>query len=260
MAYENIVVTLENGVAVIRLNRPKAFNALCKAVNEEMEAALKELRLDQSVRVLIITGGEKVFAAGADIKEMLTANSFEALETSRFGHYINELIEQLPFPVIASVCGPALGGGLELALACDFRVLGESAKLGLPEVGLGILPGAGGTQRLVRLVGASKAKELIMLGSNLKAADALALGLATCVAPDDQVWEETQKLATKLIQKPAAALMLAKRAVNCGEEYGLAAGKIFENILFGLSFSSQDQAEGMTAFLERRPPNYSNAR
>jgi len=258
MEYSNIILTIENGVATIRLNRPKAFNALCTALNEDMESALNSLRQNPAVRVVIITGGDKVFAAGADIKEMLTANPMEAMETSRFGHQINDMIENLPFPVIAAICGPALGGGCELALACDFRVMGESAKLGLPEVGLGILPGAGGTQRLMRLTGASKAKEVIMLGKNIKAAEALSLGLATEVVPDEQVQDKALQLAAKLMEKPAVALMLAKQAVNSGEAYGSAAGKYFEKLMFGLSFSSHDQLEGMTAFLEKRSPNYTN--
>lgn len=258
MEYSNIILTVENGVATIRLDRPKAFNALCTALNEDMESALSSLRQNPEVRVVIITGGDKVFAAGADIKEMLAANPMEAMETSRFGHQINDMIEKLPFPVVAAICGPALGGGCELALACDFRVMGESAKLGLPEVGLGILPGAGGTQRLTQLIGASKAKEVIMLGKNIKAAEALSLGLATEVVPDGQVHDQALELAAKLMERPAVALMLAKQAINSGEAYGLAAGKSFENLMFGLSFSSHDQSEGMTAFLEKRPPNYTN--
>lgn len=258
MEYSNIILTVEKGIATIRLNRPKAFNALCTALNEDMEAALNSLRRDSTVRIVIITGGDKVFAAGADIKEMLTASPMEAMETSRFGHQINDMIEQLPFPVIAAICGPALGGGCELALACDFRIMGESAKLGLPEVGLGILPGAGGTQRLMQLIGASKAKEVIMLGKNIKASEALLLSLATEVVPDEQVHDKALQLADKLMERPAIALMLAKQAVNSGEAFGSAVGKSFENLMFGLSFSSCDQLEGMSAFLEKRPPNYTN--
>lgn len=260
MSYENILLQVENGIATITLNRPKAFNALCTALNEDMNNAIRDLSHDSDVRVLIITGGPKVFAAGADIKEMLMATPFEARETSQFGHKINTMLEELPFPVIAAICGPALGGGCEMALACDFRIMGERAKIGLPEVGLGIMPGAGGTQRLVRLIGSSRAKEMIMLGRNLEASEALSYGLATAVVPDAEVMSEALAMAKKLCEKPASALMLAKQAVNCGEDYGLAAGRVFENILFGMAFSSQDQMEGMSAFVEKRTPNYTHVR
>lgn len=260
MDYDTIFLQINDGIATIQLNRPKAHNALCTALNEDMENALEGLCHDPDVRVLIITGGEKVFAAGADIKEMMTATPNKARDTSAFGHKINNMIESLPFPVIAAVCGFALGGGCELALACDFRILGKSAHMGLPEVGLGILPGAGGTQRLIRLIGASRAKEMIFLGTNIKADKALEMGLATSVVADDAVMDEALSLARELAEKPAVSLMLAKQAVQYGEEHGLAEGKLFENMLFGLSFSSPDQLEGMTAFLERRIPQYTNSR
>lgn len=260
MEYENITLEIKDGIASICFNRPKVYNALCAELNKDMESALNGLARNSAVRALIITGGSKVFAAGADIREMLAANPFEARESSHAGHMINNTIEALPFPVIAAICGLALGGGCELALACDFRILGESAQLGLPEVGLGIIPGAGGTQRLVQLIGAAKAKEMILLGKTIKAAEAMALGLATAVVPDDLVQAEALGIARVLTEKPASALMLAKQAVNYGEAFGGAAGKVFENILFGMVFSSQDQIEGMTAFVERRQPDYRHMR
>lgn len=260
MSYQNITLQVEGEIATIRLNRPQAHNALCAELNAELEEALNALGCVPTVRALILTGGEKVFAAGADIRQMLAATPLEARETSRMGQRINAMLEELSIPVIAAICGPALGGGCELALACDFRVMGEHARLGLPEVGLGILPGAGGTQRLTRLIGAARAKEMILLGRQLSAAEALGLGLATAVAPDDRVHEKAAELAAELIKKPAAALMLAKQAVYSGEEHGAAAGRVFENLLFGLTFSSQDQLEGMSAMLERRPPNFTNLR
>lgn len=260
MPYKTITLQVEDGIATICLNRPQAHNALCSALNTELEDALHSLIRIPTVRTLIMTGGEKVFAAGADIKEMLAATPLEARETSRIGHRINTMLEELPFPVIAAICGLALGGGCELALACDFRVMGEHAKLGLPEVNLGILPGAGGTQRLTRLLGAAKAKEMVLLGRQISAAEALSLGLATAVVPDDQVHAKAADIAAELAKKPASAVMLAKQAINSGEDYGLAAGKVFESILFGMAFSSQDQLEGMSAFLEHRPPNYMNFR
>jgi enoyl-CoA hydratase len=170
------------------------------------------------------------------------------------------MLEEMPFPVIAAVCGPAFGGGCEMVLSCDFRVFGESAELALPEVGLGILPGAGGTQRLVRLIGLARAKEVVLLGRRIKATEALSLGLATAVVPDTEVMHEAVSLAQKLVQKPAIALMLAKQAMQGGEEYGMAAGKAMENLLFGLAFASTDQQEGLTAFVERRKPTYTHQR
>lgn len=260
MTYENMILQVENNFATITLNRPEVHNSLCNALNEELEHALNAIAKDESIRALIITGGTKVFAAGADIKEMLVASPMEARETSRFGHKLNNMIEELPFPVIAAICGLALGGGCEMALACDFRIMSKTAKLGLPEVGLGILPGAGGTQRLVRLIGPARAKEMILLGTHVKADKALSMGLATAVVPNDQVLDKAIELAQTLSEKPAAALMLAKQSVNLGEEYGLAAGKMFENILFGMAFSTEDQMEGMTAFVQGRKPNYAHSR
>ena len=260
MSYKNIMLQAKENIATITLNRPEAHNALCSELNKDMEDALNHLSQNSDIRVLIITGGPKVFAAGADIKEMLSATPLEALKTSRFAHKINTMLGELAFPVIAAICGPALGGGCELALSCDFRIMGENARLGLPEVALGILPGAGGTQRLVRLVGAARAKEVILLGKNLKAAEALSLGLATSVVADAEVMSAALSMAKVLSEKPASALMLAKQSVNFGEDYGLAAGKVFENILFGMAFSSHDQLEGMSAFVERRQPNYMHTR
>jgi len=256
--YEKILLKVEDGVATITLNRPKEWNALCRELNREMEEALRTVAGSPDVRVLIITGNEKFFAAGADVREMMSADPFAARRTSAEGGRINEMIESLPIPVIAAVCGPALGGGCELALACDFRVLGDNAKLGLPEAGLGILPGAGGTQRLTRLIGAGKAKELILLGRTLNAQQAKELGLATEVVPAAEAMSKARELAAELIEKPYSALLLAKQAVRYGENFGPGAGREFENLLFSLAFSDPDQAEGMLAFVERRKPDYSN--
>jgi enoyl-CoA hydratase/carnithine racemase len=260
MTYENILFESEGGIAKITLNRPKAYNALCRAINLELEDALAKIKADPAVRVLILSGGMKCFAAGADIVEMMNAGPLEADKTAELAHSINNTLESLPIPVIASVCGMALGGGLELTLSCDFRVVAEDAKLGLPEVGLGILPGAGGSQRLSRYIGPARAKEVVMLGRNITGKEALEYGLATKAVPADQVEAETAKLAQRLMKKPAAGLMLAKSAINFGDTYGPGAGKLMEKALFAVAFSTADQKEGMKAFTEKREPEYKHVR
>lgn len=260
MEYKNIMFSLENGIATLTLHRPKAWNALCSELNDEIIDVLDQIKTNQEVRVLIITGGPKVFAAGADIKEMAKATPMDAQRTADKAHYINDTLEQLPFPVIAAVNGPALGGGCEMTLACDFRVVGENASFAFPEVSLGILPGAGGTQRMTRLIGATKAKEMILLGKKIKGKEAYEAGLATVVVPDDQVQEEAVKMAEKLKQMPSYACAMAKCAINRGELYGLEAGKKFERELFSLCFANPDQAEGMDAFANKRSPEYKHIR
>lgn len=260
MQYEALIFEMGDGVAKITLNRPKTFNALCKAINDELEDVVRVVAKDPGLRVLILSGGPKNFAAGADIREMMEAGPLEAEKTALQAHRINDAFESLPVPVIASICGMALGGGLELALACDFRVVAEDAVLGLPEVGLGILPGAGGTQRLARLIGPARAKEAIMLGDRWSGKQAFELGLATKLAPAEKVEEESMKLAARLQAKPAAALMLAKAAADFGDSFGPAAGKAMERALFSLAFSTQDQKEGMKAFAEKRSPIYKHDR
>ena len=260
MEYEHIIYIKDNGVATIKLNRPKAYNALCKAVNHELEHVLRNVAGDMSVRVLILTGGEKVFAAGADITEMMNATPLDAEKVATQAHNINDILSSFPLPVIAAVNGMALGGGLELALACDFRIVGQKAMLGLPEVGLGILPGAGGTQRLAKLVGVGRAKEIIMLGRNIKGVEAYEMGLATKAVADDQVMVEALQLAEELKKKPAAALRMAKTAIEYGANHDIDTGKLFEKMLFSLAFSTADQREGMSAFQEKRAPEYRHTR
>lgn len=260
MDYQNITYTLEDGIAVITLNRPKAWNALCSELNEEMIAVLNGIRNDEQVRVLIITGGPKVFAAGADIKQMSKATVMDAQRTADQGQCINNMLEDLPFPVIAAVNGPALGGGCEMTLACDFRVVGENASFAFPEVSLGILPGAGGTQRMTRLIGATKTKEMVLLGKKIKGKEAYEIGLATVTVPDEQVQETAMEMAKKLKKMPAYACAMAKRAINLGEVYGIGTGKLFERELFSLCFANPDQAEGMDAFANKRSPEYRHMR
>lgn len=259
--YENIIFTVgDDGIAVIRLNRPKALNALCTPLNYDIMDALTYLERDTTVRALILTGGEKVFAAGADITEMQHATSLHAHAVSATAHVVNDRLESLMIPVIAAINGPALGGGFELALSCDFRVAGDDCLLGLPEVSLGIIPGGGGTQRLATLVGPSKAKEIAMLGKKLKGEEALALGVINKLVPADQVMAEAMAFAKKLAGNPAASLALCKMAINFGAENGETLGKVYERALFAVAFDTEDQTEGMTAFVEKRKPVYNNKR
>lgn len=260
MTYENILFEVQDGVAVITLHRPKAWNALCTQLNVELEDALIAVDHDPEVRVVIITGGDKVFAAGADIKEMAQATPMEATRTAARAQRINNFLEQMSVPVIAAVNGMALGGGCELALACDFRVVAENAEFGLPEVGLGILPGAGGTQRLAALVGATRAFEIVLLGKHISGAEAVQAGLATCAVEAGQVMAAALELAAALKKKPAYSMALAKRAIVAGQTLGTGAGKLMERELFALTFANPDQAEGMRAFAEKRRPSFQNLR
>ena len=260
MSYKYIQVERHEEAAVIRLDRPKAHNALCTALNLELEAALCTQEGEEQIRPLILTGGDTCFAAGADVKELVGKDPTGARRMAEIGQRINVSLEHFPVPVIAAVNGPALGGGFEMILACDFRILATNAILGLPEVTLGILPGAGGTQRLTRLIGLAKSKELVLLGTAISAKTADQYGLATKLVQPEHVMDEAMALAKKLSASPASSLMLAKQAMAYGEAYGPQAGREFENILFGQSFSSQDQLEGITALLEKRTPKFCHIR
>jgi enoyl-CoA hydratase len=258
--YKSIILDKADGIATITLNMPQTMNALCVEINTEILSALEEISGDESVRVLIITGGEKVFAAGANIRDMMDAKPFESLALCQLPHRLNDALEQLPIPVIAVINGMALGGGLELALACDFRVAAEDCVLGLPEAGLGIIPGAGGTQRLLRLVGLAKTQEIVMLGNKIKGKEAEAIGLVTKVTEVGGAMEEALKMAGRLKKVPAASLKFAKAAIHFGASHDITAGKEHEKALFALCFSGLDQREGMAAFAEKRPPVYTHGR
>ncbi|MGB9661893.1 MAG: enoyl-CoA hydratase/isomerase family protein [Moorellaceae bacterium] len=254
--YKNLIVTREEGLALITLNRPEYSNALNTELLGELEQVLWELERDRTVRAVIITGKGKAFAAGADVRELVEADPWGALDNCSQAHRVFDRVEGLPCPTIAAINGPALGGGCELALCCDFRVAGESGRLGLPEISLGIIPGAGGTQRLVRLVGVSRAKEMIYLGSIIDARKAWEIGLVDRVVGDQEVMEEARRLAARLMEKPRVALSLAKKAINFGRDKDLESGKRFEMAQFALAFSTRDQKEGMRAFVEKRKPNF----
>jgi enoyl-CoA hydratase/carnithine racemase len=256
--YKHLILTKEEGLAIISINRPKVYNALNSELQVELEQILMFLEQDSQTRVLIITGNSKAFAAGADVKELAEANPIEACDNFSLAHRVFDRLEAFPCPTIAAVNGPALGGGCELALACDFRIAGEKAFFGLPEVTLGIIPGAGGTQRLARLIGSSRAKEMIFLGKPVKAPQALAIGLVNQVVPDEEVLNEAKKMAAELMERPGVALRFAKEVINFGLSTDLNVGKHFEKIRGAMLFSTHDQKEGMKAFIEKRKPDFLN--
>jgi len=244
----------ERRTALVRLNRPEQLNALNGAVMDALCAALEELDRDDSVRVIVVTGNERAFAAGADIGEMATATPIDMLLTNRIGQW--DRIRKVTKPVIAAVNGWALGGGCELAMALDLIVAGEGAKFGQPEINIGVIPGAGGTQRLTRAIGKSKAMRMILTGDPITARDAEAAGLVALVAQDELVVEDALALAARIAEKSPIALRLAKEAVNAAHEMSLTDALAHERRLFYLLFASEDQKEGMAAFLEKRSPDF----
>jgi enoyl-CoA hydratase/carnithine racemase len=249
---EFVRVEVADGIATIRLDRPK-MNALNAQVQAEIGDAAAQVSADAAVRAVVLYGGERVFAAGADIKEMATKGYPDmAAQATRLQGAFN-VVADIPKPVVAAVTGYALGGGLELALCADFRVLGESARVGQPEILLGVIPGAGGTQRLPRLIGPAKAKDLIFTGRHVGAAEALAIGLADKVVPDDGVYQAARDLVAQYATGPALALAAAKQAVNKGLEVDLATGLEIERVYFASLFATEDQKTGMRSFVENGP-------
>ncbi len=252
---ETILTERAGGVVTLRVQRPAALNALDGPTLQALGAVVRTLRDDASVRAVVVTGaGEKAFSAGADIAAMAAMGGEQGHGYSRLGHEVLAALEALEVPVVAAVNGVALGGGLELALACDFIVAAERARLGLPEITLGLVPGFGGTQRLVVRVGLARARELIYLGGMVKAPEALALGLVDKVVPDDRVLAEATALAETLAQRAPVALRQAKRATRVAADGALAAGLRYEIEAFGVTFATEDRVEGLRAFLEKRPP------
>jgi enoyl-CoA hydratase/carnithine racemase len=249
---ELVRVEVAGAIATIRLDRPK-MNALNAQVRAEIAAAAAQVGGDDDIRAVILYGGERVFAAGADIKEMA------ALEAPAMSQYAAALqaalndVAAIPKPVVAAVTGYALGGGLELALCADFRVLGESAKVGQPEILLGVIPGAGGTQRLPRLIGPAKAKDLIFTGRHVGAREALAIGLADKVVPDAEVYQAARDLVAQYAAGPALALRAAKQAVDHGLDVDLATGLHIERLHFAGLFATEDQKSGMESFIASGP-------
>ncbi|RKH43562.1 enoyl-CoA hydratase/isomerase family protein [Corallococcus sp. AB050B] len=255
MDYQNIKFEKDGALAILTVDRPKALNALNSATFHEMEHALNSLRED--TRALIVTGGgDKAFVAGADIAEMSTISAAQAREFSALGHRVFEHLENLPIPTIAAVNGFALGGGLELALGCDLIYASEKAKLGVPEVTLGVIPGFGGTQRLTRLLGRARAKELLFTADRLDAAKAKEIGLVLDVVPADKLMEHVKAVAAKILKNGPLAVAQAKRVVEYGADQDLRAANELERQGFAVLFGSEDQREGMAAFLAKRPANF----
>ncbi|MFQ5881560.1 MAG: enoyl-CoA hydratase-related protein [Candidatus Methylomirabilales bacterium] len=246
-----------DGIALITLNRPRALNALSRAMIQELGQVLDQAEEDQAVRVLILTGaGEKAFAAGADLTELQHMSPLEAFHFSQTIQAVSNRIERLKKPVIAAVNGYALGGGCELALACDIILASDRARFGQPEVNLGIIPGGGGTQRLARLVGKPRAKELIYTGEMIDAQEAYQLGLANKVFPAAELIVEARNFAKKVIGKAPVALELAKRVIEEGYDIDLFTALALETKAFALCFATEDRTEGILAFLEKRQPHF----
>jgi enoyl-CoA hydratase/carnithine racemase len=251
-APEFVTLEVEDGVGTIRLNRPK-INAINEQLYWEVRAAAQEAGKNADVRAVVLYGGERVFAAGADIKAMsqLTGSSMVAWGRELTASF--SAVAAIPKPVIAAITGYALGGGYELALCADFRVMGNGAKVGQPEIQLGVIPGAGGTQRLVRLVGPAKAKDLVFTGRHVGAEEALEMGLADAVVPDDEVYATAVAMARKFAAGPPLALAAAKQAIDTGGDGDLASGLALESRLFAQLFDTEDQKVGMQSFLEPGP-------
>ncbi|MBM4379413.1 MAG: enoyl-CoA hydratase/isomerase family protein [Deltaproteobacteria bacterium] len=257
MGYENLKVEIAGGIATVTVDRPKALNALNSQTLREVAAVAAELEANPAVRALILTGGgEKAFVAGADISEMAGFTSEQGRAFSAVGHKAFAALEALPFPTIAAINGFALGGGLELALACDLLYASEKAKLGFPEASLAVIPGFGGTQRLTRLVGKQRAKELVLTGDRIDAAKAREYGLLLEVLPADQLMAHCRAVAERILKNGPVAVAQGKRLIEQGADLDLGAANALEQQAFGVMFGTRDQKEGMEAFLAKRPASY----
>jgi enoyl-CoA hydratase len=254
MSYENILVEKSGALGVVTLNRPQQLNALSYGLVKEAALALEELDQDEAIRVIIVTGGEKVFAAGADIKEMADAGPFDERIQGRLAY--RDRINKISKPMIAAVSGYALGGGCELALSCDIIIASETARFGQPEINLGTIPGSGGTQRLTRLVGKYRAMEMVLAGDFIEADEARRLGLVNRIVPVESLMDEAKTLALKIAAKPPLAVKFAKESITKALNTTLDEGLEFERKSFYLLFSSDDRREGMKAFLEKRKPEF----
>ena len=257
MEYKNIIFEVKEGIAIITFNRPEVLNALNDKLLKELSHALDEIEKNEDIRVLILTGaGEKSFVAGADIKEIATFNALDAKTFAQNGHSTINRFEKLPIPVIAAVNGFALGGGCEIALACDFIYASENAMFGLPEVNLGLIPGMGGTQRLPRLIGKNIAKELIFTGKIISAAEAEKIGVVNRIYSQKSLMKEATKVAGIIASKGKVSLRAAKQAIDNGMNVDLATGCSIEIDAFALCFTSPDTKEGASAFLKKRTPDF----
>jgi len=256
MNFHNIIYEKEEGFAKIRLNRPQKLNALNPDVYNELENRFIECEADPEIKTIIIMGNEKAFAAGADIDAMSKGDVALAYQLTDQSQRVQERLADMPKPTIAAISGYALGGGLELALCCDFRIVADNAVLGVPEINLGIIPGGGGTQRLPRLIGVSRAAELILLGEPIKAGQAEKWGLVNKVVSLNELEPECEKLAQKLMKKSPVTLRAAKHSIHTGMNMGLKEALKIEQDIFCMLFGTSDQKEGMGAFLEKRKPTF----
>jgi enoyl-CoA hydratase len=255
MNYETILTSKEGMLGIITLNRPQALNALSTRLVTELASALDEFEKDEGVRCIVITGGERAFSAGADIKEMVNMTAIQMTMTGHFFPLLDK-VGRYPKPIVGALSGYVLGGGLELAMSLDVLVASETTQLGQPEIDIGVMPGAGGTQRLTRAVGKYKAMEMILTGKRIGAEEARSLGLVSKVVPKETYLDEAKKVANEIASKSPVAIRLAKMAVNKTFEMGLAEGVDFERELFYLLFASEDKNEGMRAFMEKRKPEF----
>lgn len=254
MTYEFILVHRQEPIAIVQINRPKQLNALNSRVMQELTGALDELDADDAIRCMIVTGDERAFGAGADIKDMASATPVEMLTKNWIAYW--DRIKKVTKPVLAAVSGYAFGGGCELAMACDLIVASESAQFAQPEINLGVIPGAGGTQRLTRALGKSKAMEMVLTGRTLTAREAEARGLVARVYPTEVYLDEAKKLALEIASKAPVAVRLAKESVNKAFESSLTDGLDYERKLFYFLFGTEDGHEGMNAFVEKRKPEW----
>ena len=254
MPYETIRTQIDDRVGLIRLNRPQQLNALNTQLMEELATGLEEFDRDPNVGCIVITGNERAFAAGADIKEMAGATAVDMLTRDAIGRW--DRIKKIKKPIIAAVSGWCLGGGCEMAMTCDIIVASESAQFGQPEINIGVMPGAGGTQRLTRAIGKSKAMEMVLTGQYLPAREAEQAGLVSRVVPVEVYLDEALKLAREIAAKAPIAVRLAKEAVNKVYEMPLADGLDYERRLFYFLFATEDQKEGMQAFVDKRDPEW----
>lgn len=258
MEYKKLIIQDNGAVRVIKINNPEALNALNTAILKELDAAFTEVAEDNGILAVVLTGEGRAFVAGADISEMKSKNAIEGEIFGKLGASVFRKIELLPKPVIAAVNGFALGGGCELAMSCDIRLASAKAKFGQPEVGLGITPGFSGTQRMPRLIGMGKAKELIYTADIIDAAEAYRIGLVNHVYEPEALMEEAMKMAEKIASKAPIAVKNSKEAINRGIQTDMDSAVAIEAYLFGLCFASEDQKEGMTAFFEKRKPEFRN--
>jgi enoyl-CoA hydratase len=257
MEFKYLIYEKSEGVATITLNRPESLNAFSKEVVDEVLHAVDDAGTDEGVRVLILTGaGERAFSAGADIKSMVGMNSLKARELSLMGEKLCLALENLEKPVIAALNGYALGGGLEVAMSCDLRIASESSRMGQTEINIGLIPGWGGTQRLTRLIGRTKAKEMVFTGKMIDAKTAEQLGIVNLVVPVDKFRETVRQFALELASKAPVAIKVAKALINKGADISLDSALAFEREGFGVVASSEDLKEGVSAFTEKRKPAF----